>query len=58
MNSIIDVDGNNNYKLEHMNKARLEREGLLPRSIVARPLHHLFLDANHDENNQNEQNLM
>ena len=33
MNSIIEHDGRNDYKLQHMGKRRLEREGLLPQSI-------------------------
>ena len=32
-NSIIERDGNNDYRIVHMNKARLERLGLLPESI-------------------------
>jgi hypothetical protein len=34
MNSIIECDGSNNYQITHMNKMRLERLGLLPRSIA------------------------
>lgn len=30
MNEIIDCNGDNNFKLTHMNKAKLEREGTLP----------------------------
>jgi hypothetical protein len=30
MNAILDCDGNNNHKLPHMNKAKLEREGRSP----------------------------
>jgi hypothetical protein len=33
MNQVIECLGDNDYKLVHMNKARLERLGLLPRSI-------------------------
>ncbi len=33
MNQIIKAHGSNNYKIVHMNKARLERLGLLPQSI-------------------------
>jgi hypothetical protein len=34
-NGIIAANGGNDYKLEHMNKAKLEREGRLPVAIVA-----------------------
>jgi hypothetical protein len=33
MNQIIEAHGSNNYKIVHMNKAGLERLGLLPQSI-------------------------
>ena len=33
MNQVIECLGDNDYKLVHMNKGRLERLGLLPRSI-------------------------
>jgi hypothetical protein len=32
-NEILDCHGDNNYKLPHMGKARLERLGLLPVSL-------------------------
>jgi hypothetical protein len=32
MNQIIEAHGSNKYQLVHMNKARLERLGLLPQS--------------------------
>ena len=32
--SIIESYGSNHYKIEHMNKAKLEREGKLPSAIV------------------------
>jgi hypothetical protein len=35
MNSIIDCGGYNSYKILHMGKGKLEREGLLPISIHA-----------------------
>jgi hypothetical protein len=35
-NGIIEAHGGNDYKLEHMNKDKLEREGRLPLCIVAR----------------------
>jgi hypothetical protein len=34
MNQIIKAHGSNDYKIIHMNKARLERLGLLPQSIA------------------------
>jgi hypothetical protein len=34
MNQIIEGHGSNDYKILHMNKARLERLGLLPQSIA------------------------
>ncbi len=33
LNEIIETHGDNNYKIPHMNKAKLEREGLLPSTI-------------------------
>jgi hypothetical protein len=33
MNQIIEANGSNDYQIVHMNKARLERLGLLPQSI-------------------------
>jgi hypothetical protein len=33
MNQIIEAHGSNNYPIVHVNKARLERLGLLPQSI-------------------------
>jgi hypothetical protein len=38
-NAVIECNGGNDYKLEHMNKDRLEREGRLPVAIVARIPH-------------------
>ncbi len=35
LNCIIEVNGNNDYKIVHMNKERLEREGQLPTTIRA-----------------------
>ena len=37
MEETILNDGGNNYKIRHMNKNKLEREGRLPVSIVASP---------------------
>jgi hypothetical protein len=36
MNQIIEANGSNDYQLVHMNKARLERIGMLPQSIEMR----------------------
>jgi hypothetical protein len=33
MNQVIECHGGINYKVEHMNKAKLDRLGLLPQSI-------------------------
>ena len=33
MNEIVDANGDNDYKIVHMRKEVLEREGMLPRSI-------------------------
>ncbi len=33
MSQIIEANGSNDYQIVHMNKARLERLGLLPQSI-------------------------
>lgn len=33
MNEIIDNDGGNDFKLPHMNKKRLEKEGRLPKVL-------------------------
>jgi hypothetical protein len=37
MNQIIEHDGCNHYKIPHINKAKLEREGRLPASIQVTP---------------------
>jgi hypothetical protein len=52
MNQVIECHGGIDYKLEHMNKARLERLGLLPQSIWV-------TDAaiNWDGNNDGPENL-
>jgi len=42
MNSIIANDGRNDYKLAHMSKRKLEREGLLPWSIFPVEVHPVF----------------
>ena len=34
---ILKCHGNNTYKIPHMNKARLEREGILPQELPASP---------------------
>ena len=34
MNQVIECNGGCDYRIEHMNKARLERLGLLPQSIL------------------------
>jgi len=46
MNQIIENDGGNKYKLQHMGKRKLERQGLLPRNIFAVTMHPVF-DGNH-----------
>jgi hypothetical protein len=33
MNEIIDSNGNNDYKIPHLNKARMEREGTFPEAL-------------------------
>jgi hypothetical protein len=49
MNQIIKAHGSYNYKIVHMNKARLERLGLLPWSIE-------MMDAADDWLNDNATN--
>jgi len=46
MNQIIENDGGNKYKLQHMGKRKLERLGLLPRNIFAVTMHPVF-DGDH-----------
>ena len=38
MREILKVEGSNRYKIPHVNKARLDREGLLPTQIVCDPI--------------------
>ena len=33
MNGTLEVNGDNTYKIPHMNKAKMEREGTLPRVL-------------------------
>jgi len=42
MNNIVENDGGNNYKIKHMGKRKLEREGLLHRIIFAMEMHPVF----------------
>jgi len=42
MNQILDHDGGNNYQIIHMSKRKLERAGLLPRSIFPMAIHPIF----------------
>jgi len=42
MNSIIENDGSNEYKLAHMSKYKIEREGLLLQSIFPVEVHPVF----------------
>lgn len=37
MNAIIEDDGRNDFKLPHMGKAKLEREGRLPTVLEVHP---------------------
>ncbi len=37
LNEIIEAHGDNDYKIPHINKAKLEREGQLPTSIRVTP---------------------
>ena len=58
MNDIIDCDGDNHYKIKHVNKKKLEAKGLLPRSIKANNkttiLHdNYFYEEENTENNNN-----
>ncbi len=46
MNQIIEANGSNDYKILHMNKARLERLGLLPQSIAMTDAADDWLNAN------------
>jgi len=36
-NEIIEIHGDNNYKIPHMSKAKLEREGTLPEVLPVTP---------------------
>jgi hypothetical protein len=38
MNCIMDCNGGNDYKIPHLGKARMERLGLLPTTLVASPI--------------------
>jgi hypothetical protein len=46
MEQVILHNGNNNYKIRHMNKQRLEKEGWLPMSIDCSPKVLQVLTAN------------
>ena len=48
MNQVIECLGNNDYKLEHMNKKRLEKLGELPRSIRVTDDSERFIDEEDD----------
>jgi len=57
MNDIVENDGDNNYKITHMSKRKLEREGLLPRIIVATEMHRVFhADDGHGDEEDEEIN--
>ena len=49
MNMILENDGDNNYKIPHMNKAKLERDGTLPRSIPVTTATNIMEVENTDE---------
>ena len=45
LNEIIDHNGDNDYKLPHMGKERLERLGLLPQTLEVTPAANRFFES-------------
>ena len=55
MNEVIKCLGDNDYKIQHMNKERLERLGILPRSIrVTDDAARYVYDGTDDEDNDDD----
>ena len=53
MNNIMETDGSNKYKIEHMSKEKLQRLGLLPRSICVTD-HRCLFDNNYEDGELDE----
>ena len=56
MNSILEVNGDNDCKIVHMNKARLEKLGQLPQSIYALARAQDWMNNNDDMNEEDNNN--
>lgn len=54
LNSIIECNGGNDYKIVHMSKEKLEREGLLPTNIIVTDEAESWIQLQHDDNNDND----
>ena len=55
LNSIIEHHGGNDYKIQHMSKARLEKEGRLPSTLEVTDAFHQFMLVENDENAEENQ---
>ena len=53
LNMTIDKEGDNIYKIPHMNKAGLERQGRLPKVLVVTEEARQYLNNNNNNNNNN-----
>ena len=54
MNSILECDGGNEYKIEHMSKAKLDHAGQLPISVRATAYNSIFGNAMDDGEESDE----
>ena len=57
MNEIIDHHGDNNFKIPHMGKERLERLGQLPRALVVTKTANQLLGFTSDDSDSNDSSI-
>jgi hypothetical protein len=57
LNSIIECNGGNDYKIAHMSKEKLEREGLLPTNIIVTNEAQIWIERfDGDDDDDNDDN--